>query len=176
MYTTSQVAAIHGVSRETVRVWSETFQHHLGLSALPGKGRQRNFSVEDMTVLNFIAEQRRQGVGYDEIDQLLQEGKRAAPPTISPQEAAESTATNENQRLHIQLTHLKQALEVALEDRERAIAEYETLITRAIKAETKSEYLQERIARLEADNKELQQEINTLRQSLGRLEGRLGQG
>ena len=81
MYTTKDICEKFGVSRETVRQWTTQFTDYLSPTATPEKGRQRNYTEEDLSVLALVSNQKSTGSTSEEIAAALAAGQRATPPT-----------------------------------------------------------------------------------------------
>lgn len=81
-YQINHVKMLHGVSGETVRNWIDVFISYFSEGASPGKGRQRNFTVEDMKVFDFIASERKRGMKMEEIGVSLANGTRGSEPPM----------------------------------------------------------------------------------------------
>ena len=81
MYTTKDICDKFGVSRETVRQWTNQFSDYLSPTATPEKGRQRNYTDKDLTVFALVSNQKSTGSTTEEISAALAAGQRATPPT-----------------------------------------------------------------------------------------------
>jgi len=103
--TTKDVAQRFGVSPDTVRIWTTQFSAYLSPTASPEKGRQRNFTEEDMEILALIAAMKGQGSKFDEIAASLSAGSRGTvPDTIIPRTTVTTTEVRR------QLQQVEQAL------------------------------------------------------------------
>lgn len=81
MHTTGQLATAFGKSEITITRWVEAFSDFLSPSAIPGPGKTRMFTDEDVEVLALVAEQRNKKRTESEIYELLKQGERGIPPT-----------------------------------------------------------------------------------------------
>ncbi len=86
LYNTRQVAGLYGVTRETVRVWSEEFHVYLSPLAKPGRNKPRLFTREDLGVLSLVAELKQENMGVEDIQAALNNGQRGAVPELAPDE------------------------------------------------------------------------------------------
>lgn len=80
MYTNKDVAEKFGISREAARQWANYFASYLSPTATPQKGRQRNYTDEDLSVFALIAEMKATGTKADEILLALASGQRGIVP------------------------------------------------------------------------------------------------
>ena len=67
MYSTPEVAAFYKRTDQTIRAWAEEFSAHLSPTANPGKGKGRNFTLEDMRVLALVADMKDRSATYEDI-------------------------------------------------------------------------------------------------------------
>lgn len=136
-YTTKEVRDKFGLSRETIRQYSNNFSAYLSPTAKPEKGQQRNFTDDDLPVLALIATMKAAGADSDTIAAALAAGQRGVVPSES-QIALPSDAGSP--ALKRKIIHLTQEYEAAqsellmtqgenrllkqqLADKERAIRE-----------------------------------------------------
>lgn len=68
----SEAAAVIGIAASTIRAWSVgEFKQYLSPTGQGGDGRARNLTEHDIRVLNFINNQKREGVSSDLIHAQL---------------------------------------------------------------------------------------------------------
>ncbi|MCC7130447.1 MAG: MerR family transcriptional regulator [Anaerolineae bacterium] len=114
MYTSLQVAAIFGLSRETIRRYADEFKDHLSPSANPSPNRARSFNDADLAVVALVSELKRLGKQFDEIHAALSNGQRGAPP-----ENARSIVLSDQPKvttLQSRVNRLEQELSAALDN------------------------------------------------------------
>jgi len=74
MATISEVARILGVDRDTIKAWTTDYAEHFSLTAIPPKGRERQYRESDLRVLALVAESSASGAENDDIHFLLNNG------------------------------------------------------------------------------------------------------
>lgn len=84
LYNARQIASLYGISRETVRVWSEEFSRYLSPLAKPGRNKPRLFTREDLAVLSLVAELKQENMSVEDIIGALENGQRGAVPDLDP--------------------------------------------------------------------------------------------
>lgn len=82
MYTTKDICDRFSISGDTVRLWSKAYTAHLSPTANPRKGRQRNFTDEDLTVFALVSEMKGQGAHTEDINASLGTGARGEVPPL----------------------------------------------------------------------------------------------
>lgn len=155
MYQTKDVCDVFGISRQTVRIWSEEFAEHLSPSATPQKGQQRNFSDADMAVFALVHEVKGRGGTYDTAHLQLKSGQRGEPPRTRMSIQVEPD--NQLSSLRSQITKLSNQLEITTQERDElriSAAQEKALRERAdeqlAKAEQKIDKLNQEIGMLKA--------------------------
>lgn len=83
IYTTGTVSSLVRLSRETIRTYAEEFARHLSDLAMPGEGKHKQFSDNDLRVLQTIATMKRTGSTYAQIHEALDRGSLADAPDMS---------------------------------------------------------------------------------------------
>lgn len=66
-YGVSEAAHLFAVDAEAIKRWADTFSDYLSSSANPGKGITRQFSIDDMRVLGYVAMYWEHGEGIENI-------------------------------------------------------------------------------------------------------------
>lgn len=108
MYTTKDICDRFSISGDTVRLWSKAYAAHLSPTANPQKGRQRNFTDEDLTVFALVSEMKGQGAYTEDINASLGTGARGDAPALEHIHPRESLSPNQMRR------HLQQAEQALL--------------------------------------------------------------
>lgn len=119
LYTTEHVAALYGVTIQTVRAWAMEFEKYLSTSANPGTRRQRLFTPDDMSVFDLIAQQKTQGRNFQEIHEALGNGRRGGSPETPPSELEALIADSTHSALIAQnqaLVRRVEALQAEIEE------------------------------------------------------------
>ena len=80
--STGKVAAYFNRSEATIRNWAKEFAKHLSPTGVPEAGKVREFTIEDMTILDLVATLKDQKRGYEDIHVALDAGQRGNPPDL----------------------------------------------------------------------------------------------
>lgn len=92
-YSVGQVAKSVGISKQTVRSWTDRFAEHLSGTAVPGEGLERRYQSADVEVLASVKHLRGQGVVMTNIMPTIARGDRfpiePPEPPETPTEATE---------------------------------------------------------------------------------------
>lgn len=87
MYQSRHVKSLIGIgNNETLGSWVREFKDFLSSDANPGRGRNRQFSYEDLCVLKLVKEMRDQGFKFEDIHASLLNGSRGDVPEFKPNE------------------------------------------------------------------------------------------
>jgi len=177
LYSSRHVATMFGVALETVRNWADEFERHLSPTATPGKGKHRMYSHDDLRIFALIADQKKQGMVYDEIHGSLDNGQRGDPPSMFPDEVQALVVGEKEQRLSLEVEYLQRSmiqmqrqLEEARQDLKVAEAAREEKIRLEVKLEAEQQRTQEReqrIAELKADLDKTHQRVEDLLREVG---------
>jgi DNA-binding transcriptional MerR regulator len=176
MFSARQVAAVFGVSKETVRTWSETFADYLSPLANPGRGRARRFNDDDMAVFQLVADLKDAGQTYAEVEEALRQGERGSPPDLAPGDLQSLITSETEKRLMLQLETLQKQLVQAYQERDRALAETERLRQTQLENagfRAKIEALELQLEEAKKTGMAQMEEIKTLQESLGQLRGEM---
>jgi DNA-binding transcriptional MerR regulator len=126
--TPSQVAQLLGVSADTVRRYADQFSAHLSPSASPGKGNPRTFDEDDLAVLAYALELRRESLSLEEVAARLRTGVIAGPPAAIAEGSQASQAgamgpalPEEATRALVRLADSLEAVVVQGKEREREL-------------------------------------------------------
>jgi DNA-binding transcriptional MerR regulator len=109
MYTTKDICDKFGVSRETVRQWTSQFGGYLSPTATPEKGRQRNYTDNDLGVFALVSNLKSTGSTSEEITAALSAGQRGEPPSEAQ---VASTSDSSLTTLRRDVAQVRQELDV----------------------------------------------------------------
>ena len=112
-----QVARALGISDTQLRNWGNEFAEYLSSSANPGKNKVRQYTEDDLSILQTIAVLRDQETPYDEIHAALNNGTRLE---LTPSIDDNQTDQNDRQEPQ-QAIELYQAFKTTIEAYERQI-------------------------------------------------------
>lgn len=161
-YSSRHIQALFRVSGETVRSWSEEFSEYLSASATPGKGKHRVFSNDDLRVLSYVAERKRDGATFDEIHVGLKSGERGDEPVLAPAEVESIVSGDIEKRLATQIEQLHITIERVRQERDDALE----------KAQEAQQY-REKSIQLESDLTNSRSQVDKLEQRLDELQKRV---
>ena len=171
LYSTPEVAAFYKRTDQTIRAWAEEFVIYLSPTANPGKGKGRNFTLEDMQVLALVADMKDRSATYEDIHAALRAGQRGDIPSLSDGDMKLLKATEGEKRAVVEIQALQQHI-VDLKERlnraELRAAEADELKHEVVRSETKIEMLH---SQLDASTKQiaaLQEEVRKLSSELSR--------
>ena len=174
MYTSTHAATIFNVSNETIRNWAEQFSRYLSFTANPGKGRTRNFTVEDMEILSLIAEMKNKGSTFEDIHVALGVGQRGDAPELLVDDVKAMLNGEQERRLVLEVEYLKRSLQDALiraQDAERVKEENIRLKAQLESAEKRVEELLEQLGNVtlsqEKSSSEVLRRIEELSRQIG---------
>jgi DNA-binding transcriptional MerR regulator len=177
-FTSKEIAHIFGYTEQTVRKWADEFSEYLSGDASPGSGKHRDFQVEDLPVLSFVAEQKNKHATYEEIHASLKAGARGDMPEISEDHLrflaaseSEKQATLEVVTLQRHISDLQTRLnraEIIATKVEQVTQDNIRLQTRLEMTEEAAQSKEEEITDLKAELKESQRRIEELNRQLGR--------
>lgn len=80
-YTTSDIAALFGVSVQSVKNWAREFSDYLTPTATPAAGQKRNFKEDDLRVFALVREYTVRGNTFSDAHMALRAGQRGEIPT-----------------------------------------------------------------------------------------------
>lgn len=78
------------MSATTIRNWTREFSDFFSQAAAPGRDSTRQFTDDDMAIIQTIAVLRQQSKEFDEISAVLADGKRLEPMPAVDDETAET--------------------------------------------------------------------------------------
>ena len=175
-FKSSHVQRLFDVSAETVRNWSDEFQKYLSVTATPGSGRHRLFTIDDMEVFALVAELKEKGMVYADIHAALDNGQRGeVPPTLIEQV--------QDLHLAMKVDQAQDAIARIQSDRDAALAQLQSLHDENIRLQTRLEVIEEvtskriedshkRVEGLERELEKARDEVKQLTSELGYLRGR----
>ena len=107
MFSTREVAAYFNRTEQTIRAWANEYDKFLSTNANPGDGKNRSYTVGDMTVLSLVSEMKKQRQSDETIHASLQSGSRGEAPQISERDMKVLTATEGEKRAAIEISALR---------------------------------------------------------------------
>jgi len=182
MYTNRLAGEYFGVSKNTIRNWSNEFVDHFSPTGIPGNNQTRNYTVEDMQVLAHIAERRAHQTPYATIHAELKSGQRGEMPDLDPSQIQIISATGRERQLNLEVDALKQNIMILRSELEKAKAQadeaqqlrdmnVELKVRLEISQETQTKFVetsQQSQAKLEAQIQELTKEVKQLLRDSGK--------
>lgn len=177
LYSSRHIQTLYQISHETVRRWTMEFENYLSDHATPTKNNQkRRYNDLDMQVLSYVAQSRKMGMGYDDIQAGLANGERGEVPILPAEEVEEVTTSDKEVRLSLHVDKLENALLTAKSEAEQARKELERLrktedenIQLKIRLEEREQSLEERKQKHEQETANLKQELIEARKEITRL-------
>ena len=109
-FSTKEVAAYYGFAEQTVRKWTIEFEEHLSPTANPGNGKNRDFTVDDLEVIDLIAEHKKRQATYDAIHAALKAGQRGNAPELTEQDLQVLAATEGEKKAALEITTLQRTI------------------------------------------------------------------
>ena len=177
-FTSKEIAHIFGYTEQTVRKWADEFGEYLSLAASPGNGRHRDFQVEDLTVLSFIAQEKDKHATYEDIHASLKTGARGDMPEISEDRLKFLAASESEKQATIEVVALQRHIADLSERLNRAeiiAAKVDQMTQENVRLQTRLEMTEEtvkskdgEITTLKSELKEAQRRIEELNRQLGR--------
>jgi len=169
MYTNRLAGEYFGVSKNTIRNWSNEFVDYFSPTGIPGNNKTRNYTVEDMQVLAFIAERRAHQTPYETIHAELKSGQRGELPDLDPSQIQIISATGRERQLNLEVDALKQNIMILRNEFEKAKAqadEAQQLRDTNVELKTRLEISQETQAKLLETSQKSQVKLETQIQQL----------
>jgi DNA-binding transcriptional MerR regulator len=169
LYTTPVIVQMYNIAPQTVRNWATEFADYLSHTANPGEGRTRQFTTEDMTVIDMIVTLKKNGQTFEDIHAALANGQRGSSPDLSPSEINALIESGEEKSRLMQIAMLEMELDRTRQERDTVVALNQTQT-----AELNE--LRLRVARLEAQLSTFQEQFEGRlldAKERGRLEGEL---
>lgn len=174
-YTSKQAAAYFQVTGETIRQWALEYQGYLSVEANPGKNRMRQFTVDDMKVLSYVATSLASGLNHREIHVGLKNDQHLKIEVL-PLEEVKALVLNERENeLVLQLQLLTARLEQAEQARDNALAqlgEKQRLEQDNIRLQTRLEMKDEQLQATQRQLEQAQEQIRQLSEKIGELRGK----
>ena len=161
-YKSADIQRLFHVSSETVRRWSQEFEEYLSPNASPGRGRARQFTLEDLEVFALVSEVKENGGTYEDAHVSLKMGQRGSIDDIIEDRSLSVQANVELDLMQQRMNQLK----VAYED---AITKTNQLESEVIRLETEVKQMED----VKTQLKDAQELINKLNREIGRLEAKL---
>jgi len=161
-YTNSQVAAMFGVSIETVRTWALEYESHLSPNANPGSNKRRQYNEDDLKVLALVHDLRDRNFSYHDIQMAIEKGQRGNISLPLP-ENVESLALATREQLFTEVKQLRYEIKRMGQELEEAKAYRDQTI--ALKAQLDA--AQSQLEQIQDDLKEARQTIQELSREIG---------
>jgi DNA-binding transcriptional MerR regulator len=174
-YTSRHAVILYKVTAETIRSWTQEFEHYLSATANPGKGRHRIFTEQDMQVFAYIHERKQQGAVFEQIHAELANGNRGNIPALPPEEVQALVSDQQEKRLALQVENLQFALSRVTQQRDDAltrVAEADALKEKYIQIQTELDVVK-RVDSAQIDK--LNEELARARQQIVELSQQIGE-
>lgn len=170
-YSSQQVAALYGVTTQSVNRWAREFEEYLSPSAKPGGSKTRQFSKEDVMVLALVSEMQKKHLTYEDIHASLKAGARGEPPLVEPDEVQAIVSNETGSRLALENDYLKRLLV----DAQQSLKKAEEDLKRLRETEDEVVKLRERVANKEEIEQQLRNEVAALLAKVESLAKEAGQ-
>jgi len=170
-YSSSQVAAIYGITTQSVNRWAREFEEYLSEAAKPGGSKTRQFDKQDMEIFSLVSEMQKKHLTYEDIHASLKTGARGDAPLVDPDEIQAIVSAGGETRLALENERLK----TMLIDAQDALKKARTDIVRLRETEDEVVRLKERVANKESSEKQLRDEITSLQARVEALAKEAGQ-
>jgi len=163
-YSVSQVAKALSVSPSSVRLWSSKFSEHLSASATPASGGVREYTEEDIAVLQTITVMRRGDESYKKINIALEKGERREfvpepEPEREPEAAHNAPGEAESDIALKSFTETLNALQVQNTANSEHIKELQGQLIEATGKAAVSEHLSAELERAREEAERLREEL-----------------
>ena len=170
-YSSSQVAAIYGITTQSVNRWAREFEEYLSEAAKPGGSKTRQFDKQDMEIFSLVSEMQKKHLTYEDIHASLKTGARGDAPLVDPDEIQAIVSAGGETRLALENERLK----TMLIDAQDALKKARTDLVRLRETEDEVVRLKERVANKESSEKQLRDEITSLQARVEALAKEAGQ-
>ena len=162
-YSTTHLTALFGVAPQSIRNWGAIFVRYLSTAAAPGKGHNRTFTTEDVSVFALIVAMKKNGASNEEIHASLSAGIRGSLPDLPAPSDIQAMAVSDHAKA---LLTLRQQIEVLQ-------VKYDEILSKLGQSEEKNIQLESKNDLLTGQLKAAQDEIKLLSREIGKLESRL---
>lgn len=174
-YSSRHVRLLYDISAETVRNWCDEFTEYLSPTAIPGKGKHRNFTEDDMRVFDLIAQMKGQGLTYEQIHASLNNGQRGNVPELPAEEMHEIIVAEEQGKLTFEIEVVQRALRLVTQERDELEGKYLALREEVqpvkdenIRLETRLEETRSQMTSLEETLEGARKRIEELNREIGK--------
>ena len=170
-FSTTDISHYYDFAVPTVRNWAIEFSEYLSPSANPGQGKQRSFTVEDLTVIDLVATYKRRQVTYDDIHLALKAGQRGDAPNITEQELKALSATEGEKRASLEIQVLQRSildLRQQLHEAGEKAAKVDQVVQENVKLQTLNTEVSRQRDGLQQRYDEAMQQLQELNRQLGR--------
>lgn len=170
-YSSSQVAAVYGITTQSVNRWAREFEEYLSDAAKPGGSKTRQFEIADMEVFALVSEMQKKHLTYADIHASLKSGARGDAPLVDPDEIQAIVSAGGETRIALENERLKSMLIDAQDALKKAQAD----LTRLRETEDEVVRLKERVSNKEGIERQLRDEIALLQAKVESLAKEAGQ-
>lgn len=150
VFTSQHVIAAFKVSHQTVKNWSDEFDHYLSPQARPGGGKKRFFNIDDMKVFALVNDYHKRGLRWEDAHLALQNHQRGDLPDqdtdITPYTPPALLVS-----LKDQVNTLSTQLKVTETERDMAIGQVKLLEKQVVEKDKRIEELYQQNADLRAN-------------------------
>lgn len=161
-YKSADIQRLFDVSSETVRRWSQEFEEYLSPNASPGKGRARQFTLEDLKVFALVAEIKNDGGTYDDAHLALKSGQKGDVDELLQERSLDIHTS-------VELDLMQQRFQLLQIAHDEAVERAGQLENELIRLKTELKQMDE----VKEELKSSQDIINKLNREIGRLEAHL---
>ena len=109
-FSTKEVAAYYGFAEQTIRKWTIEFEEYLSPTANPGNGKNRDFTVADLEVIDLIAEHKKRQDTYESIHLSLKSGQRGKAPDLTDRDLQVLAATEGEKKASLEIATLQRTI------------------------------------------------------------------
>ena len=168
--STKDIATYYGYSKPAIRAWAMEFAEYLSPTANPGQGRNRVFTVEDLEVIDYVAQRKREQATFEQIHVELKRGSRGKAPDLTEKDLKLLSATEAEKRVSIEVAALQRRivdLTGQLATAEKRAAETDALRVKLATVENTAELTKQQLEETKVALKEAQARIESLIREAG---------
>lgn len=175
MASVSDVVTYYGVNVQTVRNWGARFSSYLSPGANPPRGQVREYTDDDLRVLDQIATMRRSNLSYSKIEAALSAGERGNIQNLGQPPPQKVQPNGGNTQIET-IDRLQQFMEKAIAPYQDHISRLETEVKDVrndhIEAEKRGFKLEVEVEHLQGDRNQLEGQLEVLEAKLDVLVNR----
>jgi DNA-binding transcriptional MerR regulator len=168
--STKDIATYYGYSKPAIRAWALEFAEYLSPTANPGRGKNRVYTAEDLEVLDYVAQRKREQATFEQIHAELKGGARGNAPDLTESDLKLLSASEGEKRVAIEVAALQRRvvdLTEQLADAHRRASEADALKVKLATAENTVELTRQQLDEAKAALKEAQGRIESLIREAG---------